>query len=190
MELLTSGFLDVLLTVLSVSLVVTIIIWGSSALVGLKSKTTAIVFIAVFAFSMLGFVTGSIMSDSREPAVSAVLPAALTLMGGIAAFQIGSKGIETQLVVCVLILAFSLALYIGSFYGAQVGAANDLYAKPAIDAENNRFAVDLQRLDNYVQLLKQKKLYEKQDSVDLSRFESILEGKGNKPSDQKNEPIK
>jgi hypothetical protein len=130
--------------------------------------------LAVFAFSMLGFVSGSIMADSREPAVAAVLPAVLTLMGGVAAFHIGSKGVENQVTVCALVLVFSFALYVGSFHGSEVRGQNDLYVARDIEIEKNRYTLDLQRLDDYVKLVKLKRDAE---ALDLSRFESNLERK-------------
>jgi len=140
--------------------------------------------LAVFAFSMLGFVSGSIMSDSREPTVAAVLPAVLTLMSGVAAFHIGSKGVENQVAVCALIFVFSFALYVGSFYGSEVRAQNDASVARDIEIEKNRYTVDVQRLADHVALLKLKRDFESQEKIDLSRFESSLERKTeNKNSD-------
>jgi hypothetical protein len=44
-----------------------------------------------------------------------------------------------------------------------------------IELEKNRHAVDVQRLADYVELLKLKRDFETQEKVDLSRFESSLE---------------
>jgi len=145
------------------------------ALIGFRSRFIWHFFLAVLAFSMLGFVSGSIMSNSREPTVAAVLPAVLTLMGGAAAFHVGSRGVENQVAVCVLIFAFSLALYVGAFYGSGVRAQNSMSVNRDIELEKNRHAVDVQRLVDYMELLKLKRDFESQENVDLSRFESNLE---------------
>jgi len=142
-------------------------------------------FLAVLAFSMLGFVSGTIMANSREPTVAAVLPAVLTLMGGVAAFHIGSKGVESQVAVCALIFVFSLALYVGSFYGSEVRVQNETSVSHDIELEKNRHAVDVQRLVDYIELLKLKRRFESEEKVDLSRFESSVERKNdNKKSEQ------
>jgi hypothetical protein len=137
-------------------------------------------YLAVFAFSNLGFVTGSIMSDSRDSAVSAVLPAVLTLMGGVAAFLIGSKGVEKQATVSVLILVFSLALYSGSFYGAELRVENETSVNYDLDLENNRHAVEVQRLLNYIELMSLKRDLANQNDIDLSGFAIDNESKTKK----------
>jgi hypothetical protein len=174
MELLNIGFLNVFATAVVACLLLTAFTCLGLAF-GFRRRFGGYLFIAVFAFSMLGFVSGDIMSNSREPSVSAVLPAVLTLMGGVAAFQIGSKGVENQVAVCTLIFVFSLALYTGSFYGAQVRGENAASVSGDIELEKNRLVIDLQRLEDYVELQKLKHGYESEEQVDLSRFESHLE---------------
>jgi hypothetical protein len=80
-------------------------------------------------------------------------------------------------VVAALILNFSLALLAGSFYGAELRAQNDLSVRNDIEIQKNRHAVDLQRLLDYVDLVKTRRDLEMQENVDLSRFESLLERK-------------
>ena len=62
----------------------------------LTRKDFRLLLLVLLAFSLLGFVTGQIMGQSREPAVMAVLPAVLTLLGGIVIYLVGAKGIQTQ----------------------------------------------------------------------------------------------
>ncbi|MGH6741348.1 MAG: hypothetical protein ACREDY_20390, partial [Bradyrhizobium sp.] len=142
---------------------------------GIRVKAGWHLIIAVAAFALLGFVTGSTMSDSREPSVAAVLPAVLTLMGGAAAFLIGTKGIENQTSVSALILNFSLALYIGSFYGAELRELQEISLDYNLAIEKNRHTVELARLVNYVEFLKLKKEIEEQQHLDLSHFQSASE---------------
>ena len=61
----------------------------------LTRKDFRLLLLVLLAFSLLGFVTGQIMGQSREPAVMAVLPAVLTLLGGIDVYLVGAKGIQT-----------------------------------------------------------------------------------------------
>ena len=147
---------EVLATAIAVCLVLTAVTCLPVVLIGFRKEITWAFALAVLAFSMLGFVTGGNISDSREPAVAAVMPAALTLVGGIGAFLIGSKGVQNQVVVAALILNFSLALFIGGYSGAELRFQDELSVEQDIGLEKNRHAVDLQRLLNYVDLLKTK----------------------------------
>jgi hypothetical protein len=177
MELLSISFLEVLATPLAVCLVLTAITCLAPALTGFRKDISWHFALVVLAFSMLGFVTGSNMSNSREPAVAAVMPAALTLMGGVCAFLIGSRGVRNQVVVAALIFDFSLAIFIGGYSGAVLREGDDLSVERDINLERNRHTVDLQRLLDYVELLKTKRDFEVQEKVDLSRFESTVERK-------------
>jgi predicted neutral ceramidase superfamily lipid hydrolase len=135
--------------------------------------------IVIAAFSILGFTTGSIMSDSREPSVSAVLPAALTLMGGVAAFIVGTKGATNQILVSALILNFGLALFIGSDYGAVIRDEVALYDTGVADEKPIWAILEIKRLGEYVELLKLKHDYEEKYKtdykLDLSKFVSSYE---------------
>jgi hypothetical protein len=83
-------------------------------------ETSAAVLLGVAAFAMLGFVVGLIMAQSREAVVDVVLPAILTLLGGILAYLIGAKGIQTQIGASAMVLCFAFALLVGSQYGAKL----------------------------------------------------------------------
>jgi hypothetical protein len=175
MELLNQAFVESLLTAFSVCLSITVLSCIPSIFRGFRTDAIWHFVVAAVAFSMLGYVTGNTMSNSREPAVAAVLPAVLTLMGGVGAFLIGSKGLRNQIVVAALIFDFSLALFIGGFSGAELRVQDDLSIDNALAREEVRHAVDLRRLLNYVDLLKSKHEFEDQDKIDLSRFHSIFE---------------
>jgi hypothetical protein len=72
--------------------------------------------LVLLAFSMLGIVTGYLTGFSREPVVGAVLPAVLSLFGGLAAFLIGrDKG--NQVVVSLAVLAFAFSLVLSTGWG-------------------------------------------------------------------------
>ena len=69
------------------------------------------------AFSMLGLVAGYLTGFSREPAVGAVLPAVLSLMGAVAVFLVG-KNVASRMVVSLSVLIFSISLVFGTSWGA------------------------------------------------------------------------
>lgn len=91
-----------------------------------RPKTDRVDFIViVLAFSMLGIVAGYLTGFSRQPAVGSVLPAVLSLIGGLAVFLVG-KDKESRLVVGLSVLAFSLCLAIGTTWGSVMrGTAED-----------------------------------------------------------------
>ena len=74
-------------------------------------------FLVFLSFSMLGIVTGYLTGFSREPAVGAVLPAVLSLMGGLLVFMVG-KDASNRKILCSSMFLFSLMLLIGSGWGS------------------------------------------------------------------------
>jgi uncharacterized membrane protein len=77
-------------------------------------------------FSMLGIVTGYLTGFSREPAVSAVLPAVLSLLGGLTVFVVG-KSRESRGMVSLTMFVFSLMLLLGSSWGAVMRDVAEKY---------------------------------------------------------------
>jgi hypothetical protein len=144
----------------------------------------------VFSFSILGFITGWLMSDSREPAVTAVLPATLTLLGGVGAFIVGSREADKQSIISAIILCFGLSLFIGSNYGSSI--RNEILFKYS-DREELRnsleLASDIDRLRDYAKVVRLKKAYEETDHLDVSKFASYFEvdSKQEKEGDKKDE---
>jgi hypothetical protein len=86
----------------------------------LARKDFRLLLLVLFSFSLLGFVTGQIMGQSREPAVMGVLPAVLTLLGGIAIYLVGAKGLQTQALVAAMVSCFALALLTGSSFRGTI----------------------------------------------------------------------
>ena len=83
-------------------------------------------FISTVAFSMLGIATGFITGNSREPAVNAVLPAVLSLFGGLAVFMIGKeRGGHTLVGYCTF--AFAVTLMLGTLWGAEYRRDAEVY---------------------------------------------------------------
>ncbi len=78
------------------------------------------------AFLLLGLVAGYLTGISRAPAVDAVLPAVLTLLGGAAAGFIGkSPGSALILRISGLILAFAIGLLVGTTWGSAMRQSID-----------------------------------------------------------------
>jgi hypothetical protein len=131
---------------------------------------------------MLGFVTGLIMGDSRESAVGSVVPAVLTLFGALAAYIMGSKGVRERIGVSTIILCFAFSLLVGTIFGSQVRSQFEFlrehpdYLKSRdIALEQNKLAVEVQRLEDYIEFLRLKSQYSEEKKLDLSRFDSTFE---------------
>jgi len=78
------------------------------------------VFSIVFAISILGITAGQIMGQSREPAVSAVMPTILTMIAGILGYIVSAKTAQQQMLASIIIIGFTVNLLVGTFWGAQV----------------------------------------------------------------------
>ncbi len=178
MQLLTLDFLNIFGTAVVVPLILaaiaTIIVRvGKPA--GVSAGT---VFFAIFAFSVLGFVAGKVMSNSRDSAVGAVLPAVLTLLGGVTVYVMGVKEARFQGQVSAMLLCFALSLFIGSHFGAQLRYDYEVFLNdPRLSArhddiaEDMRLQLDLKRLSNYVTVEHLKKDFETKYGVQLTGFE-------------------
>jgi hypothetical protein len=182
MQLLNWWTLNIVVTTLLVPCVVSLV----SSLAGRgwpKSPRRFLLFLLpVFAFAMLGFVTGFIMTDSREAAIGTVVPSVLTLFGALAAYMVGSKGIREQINISTIVLCFAFSLLAGAVFGIQVRTESQLYFEipdylrtREIALEQNKLAVEVQRLEDYIEFLKLKKQYSEENKLDLSRFDSTFE---------------
>ena len=150
----------------------------------LARKDFRLLLLVLFAFSLLGFVTGQIMGQSREPAVMGVLPAVLTLLGGIAIYLVGAKGLQTQALVAAMVSSFALALLIGVHFGGRLRVDFEIQNAAYLDnqrhavelqAEDHRFVVETVRLQRYVDFLKLKGDFAEKEKLDLTRFDSFYE---------------
>jgi ABC-type multidrug transport system fused ATPase/permease subunit len=181
-QLLNISILNILVTALLTSAIM-----ASAATVMVRLRRPArghlwLVFLAIFAFSMLGFVTGQVMGQSRESAVGTVVPAVLTLLGGVAVYVVGSKGVEVQANVSAMVLCFAVTLLIGTLFGSKMRFDYDYAVADPVRLRNrelalqqNRSALEIQRLEDYIELLKLKRDFTEQEKLDLSRFESSFE---------------
>lgn len=92
-----------------------------------KAERTEFV-VLLLAFTMLGIVAGYLTGFSRQPAVGAVLPAVLSLIGGLAVFLVG-KDKASRLIVGLSVLAFSISLVLGTAWGAVMRDVAEEYKK-------------------------------------------------------------
>jgi hypothetical protein len=80
--------------------------------------------VALFAISMLGAVTGLMSGLSRAPAMGAILPAVLGLVGGVTVYLVG-RDIGDRLLVSLAIIALTFTLFIGGGWGASLRQASE-----------------------------------------------------------------
>jgi len=139
-------------------------------------------FFPVLALSLLGFVTGITMSSSREAAVGAVLPAVLTLLGGLLVYLTGSAGVPAQAPVSVMVVCFVFSFFFGAGTGSRlrVGFEN-AQSDPTeqrdreLAQQDNRHAVEVRKLKQYLEFLELKRDLANQNNLDLSGYKSIYE---------------
>jgi hypothetical protein len=184
-ELLRWPIIDVVLTALLVSALISLLLSLTAFFIrSVPRGSFLILFMALFAFSMLGFVTGELLGDSRDSAVGAVVPAVLTLFGTVAAYIIGSRGVRSQTAVSACLICFVFCLLSGDLFGIQLrNQYEDYMQNPGylgtreLALERTNAALEVERLTDYVRWLQLRKLYEGQDNLDLSKFETDYEGK-------------
>jgi hypothetical protein len=118
----------------------------------------------VFAIALFGLVTGVMTGQSRDPAVGTVLPGVLTLIGGIIVYLAGTKDMQAQLLVAIVVATFSLNLLIGSYWGARLRDDFEAYRESSayrLSQESDDQIIRLKRL------LYQKKMQELRKEFDI-----------------------
>lgn len=76
-------------------------------------------YVVVLAFASLGIVTGLLAGFSRTSAMGAVLPAVLSLVGGLGIYLVGAEKADQGLV-ATCVIALSLNLLLGTLWGATL----------------------------------------------------------------------
>lgn len=100
---------------------------GYVALMVLKKRALAFkIILPLSSFLLLGMVTGYLTGLSRESAVGAVLPAVLSLVGGVAAVLIARATSQFMMLqTSGLIFVFALGLLLGTTWGSAMRQAVD-----------------------------------------------------------------
>ena len=185
MQLLTHWSLNLIVTALlvsgSVSLLASVITHRLHK-ASTSNPSFSALFFAAFAFSLLGFVTGELMGDSRESVVGTVIPAALTLLGGMAAYIVTSKGVREQAATSGILICFTFCLLVGSTLGIRLRVEYETelqdparLGQQAVALQHNKLAVDLRRLQDFVMFTHFRDEFAQSDKIDLSGFKSSLE---------------
>jgi len=107
-------------------------------------------YVVLLAFALLGIVTGLLAGFSRTSAMGAVLPAVLSLVGGLGIYLVGAEKADQGLV-ATCVIALSLNLLVGTVWGATLRDDFERDAKSAmsrkrdalIEAEVREFRKDL-----------------------------------------------
>lgn len=132
-------------------LAVVILLATTISMLSSNKKQRIELFLVTLAFSILGMVTGYLTGFSRESAIGAVLPAVLSLMGGLMIFLVG-KNPESRTIVSISMIVFSFTLLLGSGWGSVMRdvagehkkSENYLKQQAFIEAEVNEFRTILE----------------------------------------------
>ena len=100
------------------ALLITLVIWSAYWLVTDKEGKAKGGMLIIFGFSSLGMAVGMLTGDSGAEAISTVLPAVLSLVGGLAVFLIGKQSQDAALV-SASIATLSISLLLGALIGAE-----------------------------------------------------------------------
>ena len=114
------------------ALLIALILMGCTSLVEKRQGW----FVAFYAFSMLGLVTGTLAGFSRESILGAVLPAVLSLVGGLAIYLIGKEN-GNRILVSMCVLALSFCLFLGSTWGAILRQTAEDARKSVLRSRNS-----------------------------------------------------
>lgn len=90
----------------------------------------------VLCFSSLGVTVGILAASSSAPAIPSLLPAVLSLVGGLAAYLVSRQAPEKtapgdRLITAAAVTALALALFIGVLIGADLRDRGDAYRESA-----------------------------------------------------------
>lgn len=94
-------------------------------------------FVLLFSFSTLGLVTGELAGFSEEPVLGAVLPAVLSLVGGLAIYMVGRGEVkEGRAIIALCVLGLAGSLLIGTHSGVVLKEFRNETRQVAKNAEN------------------------------------------------------
>ena len=110
----------------------------------------------IFALALLGTATGVLAGLSRESAIGAVVPAVLSLVGGLSIYLLGLKKGDSKLVNGAVV-ALSISLILGTFWGAMMRSfAERDHANWQVDMERSKILWKTQQERENVSLARRK----------------------------------
>lgn len=80
--------------------------------------------IVAFSFTLLGMVAGYMTGLSRQPAVTAVIPAALSIIAGLSVYIVGAKRAD-QVLIALCVIGLCTNLLLGIVWGARARVATE-----------------------------------------------------------------
>jgi hypothetical protein len=117
------------LPVLAAAIAVSLLVWLIGLYFGVTGKGSGF-WIYILVFALLGTVTGIVAGNSREPAISAVLPALLALVTALCGYAFTVEGLkELQPAIPFCILALMLSAVYGLAFGATLRGKNEDYKR-------------------------------------------------------------
>jgi len=117
------------LPLLAASAGVSVLVWLIGLCFGVTGKRSGY-WIYILVFALLGTVTGIVAGNSREPAISAVLPALLALVTALCGYAFTVEGLKKlQPAIPFCILALMLSSVYGLAFGATLRGKNDDYKR-------------------------------------------------------------
>ncbi|MGY6646124.1 MAG: hypothetical protein ACXIVD_12975 [Salinarimonas sp.] len=105
------------------------------------------VLIACATFGLLGSIVGFIMAMSREPSVDAIIPALLTIAGGLMVYVMTGKGMATRLLILCALSSFSLNILVGTLSGSRLRTTIEMHERFEVAEQN-------ERIRQYIEALK------------------------------------
>jgi len=112
---------------LMMSFVVGAILW-------FQKKTARNIMLIVFSMALLGMVTGQLAGQSRDPAVTTVLPAVLGLLSALFTYILSVRDSRAQNIVAVS----TVALISGLLFGTHFGVSLRIEYEQAANSEDSR----------------------------------------------------
>ena len=117
------------LPILTAAASVLFLVWLVALCFGVTGKRSGH-WIYILAFALLGTVTGIAAGNSREPAISAFLPALLALVTALCGYAFTVEGLKNlRPVIPFCILALMLSSVYGLGFGVTLRSKNEKYAK-------------------------------------------------------------
>jgi hypothetical protein len=140
-----------------------------AALFGIKGSRKSLLLLLA-AFGILGGTTGYLTGISRAPVVGAVIPALLTLVGGLALFEV-SRNKDQQTIIALVIAVLASVLLVATQWGADdrvhADAAHQAHTERDLERHLSHLAVIEQRV-NEIRKLQGLPPLDKSDVVTLS----------------------